>query len=180
MAETTAGPIIREPTVADVDAIAEVHVAAWQVGYHGLLPAQMLDAMSVERSAERWRVDLLAEERTSTTLVADLDNRICAISSFGPYREVEGQVSPEGTSELWMLNAHPDAWGTGVAQVLIAAAIDGLRSDYPATTAALWVLESNARGRRFYEKEGWSADGRTKVDTFAGQDVTELRYTRPL
>jgi len=30
-------------------------------------------------------------------------------------------------------------------------------------TARLWVLEENARARRFYEKRGWRPDGSTRV-----------------
>jgi len=173
-------PIVRPAELADVDGIGVVHTAAWQVGYDGILPAQLLDGLSAEHAAGRWRVGLASGDRTSTALVAEVDGQLLGICSFGPYREVEHQQTPQDMSELWMLNVHPDGWGTGVAQALMTAAVDGLRLDYPAATAALWVLDGNARGRRFYEKEGWSADGGSKVDTFAGRDVTELRYTRPL
>ncbi len=173
-------PGVRSAEVADADAIGVVHTAAWQVGYDGILPAQLLDSLNPEQAAGRWRTGLASGNRTSAALVAEVDGQILGICSFGPYRAVEGQPTPDDMSELWMLNVHPDGWGTGVAQALMAAAIDGLRLDYPAATAALWVLDGNARGRRFYEKEGWSADGGAKVDTFAGRDVTELRYTRPL
>ncbi len=173
-------PEVRPAEVADADAIGVVHTAAWQVGYDGVLPVQLLDSLTPERAAGRWRTDLASTDRSSTTLVAEVDGQILGICSFGPYRAVDGQSAPDDTSELWMLNVHPDGWGTGVAQALMTAAVDGLRLDYPATTAALWVLDGNARGRRFYDKEGWSADGAPKVDTFAGRDVTELRYTRPL
>ena len=31
------------------------------------------------------------------------------------------------------------------------------------TTAMLWVLGTNARARRFYERRGWRPDGTSKV-----------------
>lgn len=175
-----ASPEIRAARMADAEAMGMVHVAAWQVGYDGILPAQLLDGLTVERSAGNWRDGLASGLQASTALVAEVEQRILGICSFGPYRPVEGQPTPPNLSELWMLNVHPDAWGTGVAQALMAAAVDGLRAGYPAPAAALWVLDGNARGRRFYEKEGWTADGGSKVDTFAGQEVVERRYTRPL
>ena len=46
--------------------------------------------------------------------------------------------------------------------------------------AVLWVAERNARARRFYEIGGWQPDGATKVDTFGGAEVHEVRYRRPL
>jgi hypothetical protein len=39
------------------------------------------------------------------------------------------------------------------------------------------VVEGNTRARRFYEREGWTADGETKSSMF---DLTELRYRRQL
>jgi hypothetical protein len=42
-----------------------------------------------------------------------------------------------------------------------------------ATDAYLWVVEANARARRFYEREGWSADGAMRASSFGS---TELRY----
>jgi hypothetical protein len=42
----------------------------------------------------------------------------------------------------------------------------------------LWVVRENARARRFYERNGWSADGATKTQAFGEQPVTELRYVR--
>jgi len=41
----------------------------------------------------------------------------------------------------------------------------------------LWVLEANTRGRSFYERHGFLADGATKVLDFDAA-VTELRYVR--
>jgi len=43
-------------------------------------------------------------------------------------------------------------------------------------TAALWVLESNARARRFYTRAFWTADGSAKQEDIAGVPVTEVRY----
>jgi ribosomal protein S18 acetylase RimI-like enzyme len=46
--------------------------------------------------------------------------------------------------------------------------------------ATLWVLDSNARARRFYEAGGWSADGAQKRDEDRGFPVTQVRYRKPL
>ncbi len=177
-------PVVRPAAVADSTAMGEVHVAAWQVGYQGLLPSQLLDNLAVERSAANWTTALGQNEPDpqgeSSSLVAEVDGRVMGICSYGPYRQVDGEPAPLDLCELWMLNVHPDAWGSGVAQALMAAALDGLRHERPEMRAALWVLEGNARGRRFYEKEGWAADGGTKLDTFAGQEVVEVRYSRDL
>ena len=42
-------------------------------------------------------------------------------------------------------------------------------------TAMLWVLADNPRARRFYEREGWRAEG-TRADTVRGIEVEEALY----
>jgi hypothetical protein len=42
--------------------------------------------------------------------------------------------------------------------------------------AVLWVLEGNARARRFYERGGWAADGTTRDEPMGGEMTHQLRY----
>jgi RimJ/RimL family protein N-acetyltransferase len=42
-------------------------------------------------------------------------------------------------------------------------------------SAMLWVLADNPRARRFYEREGWRADGE-RADTIRGVEVEEALY----
>jgi hypothetical protein len=46
--------------------------------------------------------------------------------------------------------------------------------------ATLWVLQDNARARRFYSQAGWAADGAAKTDDVDGFPLLEVRYRRPL
>jgi GNAT superfamily N-acetyltransferase len=56
----------------------------------------------------------------------------------------------------------PDAWGSGVAGSLHDAGLDHLRA-LGEVECRLWVLEENARARRFYEHRGWELNGTTRV-----------------
>jgi hypothetical protein len=42
----------------------------------------------------------------------------------------------------------------------------------------LWVLEGDARARRFYEIAGWVADGTERTSEVFGVTVREVRYRR--
>jgi hypothetical protein len=61
--------------------------------------------------------------------------------------------------------------------MLCAHAEDGLRHD-GFHTATLWVLESNARARRFYERRGWHVDGHEKMEEFGDGIAREVRHRR--
>jgi GNAT superfamily N-acetyltransferase len=70
-------------------------------------------------------------------------------------------------------------WGSGVGARLLAAAREELtRRKYPAVV--LWVLESNRRARRFYEKHGFALDGGHKEPVEAGWILPHLRYRAEL
>jgi ribosomal protein S18 acetylase RimI-like enzyme len=45
--------------------------------------------------------------------------------------------------------------------------------------ARLWVLEQNARARRFYERHGWYADGSSRVVEFPPNPL-DLGYSLDL
>jgi RimJ/RimL family protein N-acetyltransferase len=46
--------------------------------------------------------------------------------------------------------------------------------------ATLWVLDANARARRFYERAGWAPDGAVMTDDSRGFRIREVRYRRTL
>lgn len=163
---------IRRATVADAPALARVHVAAWRSAYVGIMPDAYLADLDEARFARGWVSNL--EDRVATTLVAlGNDGRIDGFASVGAARE----KVPGVTGQLWALNLHPVAIGTGLAMPLHRAALDRLASDGH-HSVYLWVARSNARARRFYEREGWWADGGAQVAEFGGEPLDEVRYVR--
>ena len=53
-------------------------------------------------------------------------------------------------------------------------ALERLRARFDQAT--LWVLETNDRTRRFYQRFGWREDGATKTDAVRGVELREVRY----
>jgi len=62
---------------------------------------------------------------------------------------------------------------------LMTATLDFL-ANLGYTQVTLWVLDTNARARRFYEAAGFRADGALKVDDGRGFPLSEVRYRRSL
>ena len=72
--------------------------------------------------------------------------------------------------------SHPRPGRRGLGSALLfAAAVDDLRGRGFAPLV-LWVIEANARGRRFYERAGWRPDGARQPIDFDGVPVDEIRY----
>jgi GNAT superfamily N-acetyltransferase len=56
----------------------------------------------------------------------------------------------------------PERWGTGLAAELHDRALEVVR-ELGSERCHLWVLEANARARRFYERRGWQENGESRV-----------------
>lgn len=69
----------------------------------------------------------------------------------------------------------PTVFGSGGADLLMDAAVTALRAG-GFTSATLWVLSTNARARRFYERRGWHHDGASKLHDWNAFVATDLRY----
>lgn len=141
---------IRPATPDDAPAIAAVHVASWQGAYRGAFPDEVLDGLSVERRTAGWQQHL--SDDGQFTFVAEDDGRVTGFAHGNAARE----DNPDGTTgEVFAIYAAPEAWGTGAGRALMAAAVEWLRNA-GFREAVLWVLDSNARARRFYELAGWT------------------------
>lgn len=176
---------IRVAGPGDAGGIAEVHARTWQVAYRGQLSGEVLDRQTepepMRRRAERWRGGLedgrLSEEHGWWDVrVAVDDDRIVGFAAVGPEREED---APEDAGELYAIYVHPDRWGTGVGQRLHDVALEQLR-DRGMAVVHLWVLDTNDRARRFYERHGWEPTGEDKTEEMAGLEVHEVRYGRAL
>lgn len=163
---------IRPAVETDARGIAEVRVRTWQKAYRDILPAAFLDGLSVEAGESRWRELLSAPSPDRGTWVAAADSTIVGFITVGAVRD--RPLEPL-TGELYAIYVLPDCWDRGVGRALLARAERELMERGYAR-AVLWVLADNQRARAFYERAGWHADGGTKLDTFGGREVAEVRY----
>jgi len=166
---------VRPATVDDAEALAGIHVRGWQWGYRGQLPGDYLKELSIERRAEQWRGWLLDPGDTSTW-VAETDReevvRPIGFAAAGPSRDPEPAA---GTGEVYAIYLEEEAAGTGAGTALLTHARDWLAAQ-GFGRASLWVLETNARARRFYEREGWRPDGESKAEPREDFEMREVRY----
>ncbi len=167
---------IREAAPADADALAGIHVRAWQAAYRGQLTDEYLDGLSVEDRAEQWRASLVARRDTWRTWVAEESGRAIGWATTGPSEDADADPL---TGEVYAIYLEPECVGTGLGRVLFAHAVDDLR-DRGFRTATLWVLETNERARRFYEVAGWASDGTATSERVDCEMRPTVRYRTEL
>jgi len=164
---------IRLATVDDADALAAVLVAAWRMAYAGQLPAEFLSGLDLAAWADRWR-EILTDPGEYRALVAEQDGELTGIVSVGP--------DPERSTvgRLYALYVAAPQLGTGLGHQLHEAGLQVLR-DRGLTSVELWVLRGNERAITFYERHGWSRDGREQLDrSLPGVELDEVGFSRPL
>jgi len=157
--------VVRRGTPDDAEAVARVHVQAWQAAYAHVFPREPLAELSVERRVPQWR------ERPP--LVAEAGGVIVGFVSVGAGRDADAD------GELFAIYVDPDHWQTGIGRALMTAAEEHLR-DLGHAEAILWVLADNPRACRFYERVGWYCDGTTRPIEVFGVEVPEVRYRKEL
>jgi len=157
---------LRPGADGDLRAVGALHYRSRAAAYaHILSPAALTfgsPAVMGEWWAERWKW----EQETHRLTVAVDDGEIVGFSYVGPSFD-------EGVRELYAIHVDPEAVGAGVGKLLMVDALPHLGEH-----AVLWVLEGNARARRFYERGGWFADGTSRDETMGGEMTHQLRYSR--
>ncbi len=162
--------IVRLARIEDAPAIAKIHIKTWQCAYRGQIPDDFLDQLSVEKRTQVWQERLADENSKIKTLVAEREGVIIGFCSIGPNREIDG------IGELMALYVDQDFFGQGVGSALNEAGLKYLK-DHGFNKATLWVLETNDPAKKFYEKQGWRTDGKTKIDKRDNLEFFEIRYS---
>jgi GNAT superfamily N-acetyltransferase len=106
--------------------------------------------------------------------VAEAEGEVVGYVALGPYRWED----LPGFAEIYALYVDPARWGVGVGRQLMATA-EGDLSREGFVDAALWVLEANCPGRRFYEHAGWVSDGE-RGERCEVENAPEVRYRKRL
>jgi len=166
---------LRLASAADARWIADLQVRAWRAAYRGLLPDALLDNLSIDDRERVWRRWNVGDPRRRIWLAVRGDALI-GFAATGPSRDDDVTAV---TGEVYAIYLEPALIGTGLGRTLFAHAVDALRAQ-GFTVCTLWVLENNARTRRFYEAAGWQIDGARKTERMAGGELIEVRYRRAL
>lgn len=182
---------LRHAEPSDADAVAALHLAGWQQGYAGLLPAEHLAGLDAEASRARWRAQLGNGDRRTMELVAELadtphspgtadtvdtDGDLMGFVMVGPALDRDREIAQ---AELMALYVTPSRWRRGIGAALHDGAIT-LMLQQGAREAVVWVLAGNERALAFYRSRGWIDDGLQRTETVDGVAIVDVRLRRRL
>jgi GNAT superfamily N-acetyltransferase len=179
MSDTSDSVLIRRALPADAAAITRVRIASWKTTYAGLVQADFLDSkqpddpIAIARMAAR-----LAPDAPTRGYAAELDGEVVGFITAGPERD-HPRARPvreldTRRAEIFAIYLRAERQGAGIGTRLLDAAGGWLRGS-GCTEAVLWVLDTNAPARRFYERRGLRETGRHQ-DVDLGGVVHEREY----
>jgi ribosomal protein S18 acetylase RimI-like enzyme len=166
---------IRKMTKLDVADVARCHVASWQMAFRGILSDRLLDNLITSQFEENW-VRIL-ERPSRVNLVAESKTSILGFVAFGPPND--DTVTLDGTGEIYGIYIHPDHWRIGAGGQLLRSAFRQL-SAAGLMRAIVWTMTVNQMSRRFYEKEGMTLTGRTRMSERQSEKFEEVEYMKEM
>ena len=134
---------------------------SWRYAYRGIVNQDYLDGMKLEK------VEEIAFKFKDGVYVAKDGEKVVGFVSYGEYRGED----LENAGEIYAIYLLEDYYGKGVGARLVETALENLKDFH---LVALWVFKENLRARKFYEKCGFSCDG--KENTF--ELITPLEEVR--
>ena len=167
---------VRPATPDDAAELGRIQVDTWRTAYPDIVPAAVLDALSVDVATPSWAAAIgSAPSAKHHVLVALEQQWQVGFAAAAPAEDLEADdPDPDTTAQLAVLLVEP-RWGRrGHGSRLLAAVVDTVRAD-GMTRLVTWIPEGDTVTRDFLTSAGWAPDGLVRaLDTGAG----ELREVR--
>src|SRR5437763_11212616 len=167
---------VRPARPDDAAEIGRIQVETWRSANAEILPAAVLDGVTVDDAAATWSAAISAppSPRHHVLVAQEQDWRV-GFAALGPADDLEADdPEPATTLALAVILVEP-RWGRrGHGSRLLAAAVDHARGD-GMTRAVAWIPEGDTVSREFLISAGWAPDGLVRaLDTGAGE-LREIR-----
>src|SRR5690348_13249736 len=160
---------VRPARPGDVAEIARIQAETWRTAYHDLLPAHVLDELSVEAAAQAWSAAVgEPAARAHRVLVAFEQQWPVGFAAVAP-----GDADTAAVA-VGPLLVEP-RWGRrGHGSRLLAAVVDHARTDGFARAVA-WIPEADTATAQFLRSAGWEPDGYARGLDTGGGELREIR-----
>ena len=147
-------------TPEEIESKSLVHWQTWREAYDDLLPAEFQETMTLDRCR------FFSQKYPENTLIAMDGMKVVGFISYGNFRDETIRAG-----EIIALYVLKDYYGKDIAQKLMKEALTTLEQF---SEIFLWVLKENKRAIAFYQKMGFTVDGKEKILDL-GKPITEIR-----
>ena len=158
---------LRQARPSDAADLARIYIESWQDTYAGILPHNLLSAMSVKNHTARWQRQLRSQG--AVIVVEDHKHGLIGLASMGSARD--GSLGFDG--EVYTLYVDPGFFGQGVGRKLLHGAFAALK-EHKLNSCLIW---SHARNNAcyFYEAMG-GVRVAERVTRLGGEPTPEVAF----
>ncbi len=146
--------------------ISEIYEKSWKYAYKDIIPQSFLDSIP----SGRWAGKI--NKNGMNSLIMILNGKI--IGTAGLCRSRWERFSDHG--EIVSIYFLPEYMGKGYGTLLLKRCIVELNR-LGFDKILLWVLEDNAKARKFYEKNGFVLTDEYMTDNIGGKELREVMYS---
>lgn len=146
--------------------LGRIMARSFRAAFSEFISEETLDRCAVAENCAGLLRGILEEGRMKV-LTGWVEGRLMGLLVFSEHRS--------GWTEIEAIHTLPESWGTGLGAAMLEFALEETNAE---KGAGLWAFWKNGRARRFYEKQGFSWTGETRVSEFDGE--IEVRYQRDL
>jgi GNAT superfamily N-acetyltransferase len=163
------GVSVRKARPTDAESVARIYIDSWRDTYPLVLPAKVLNGMTLRGQTARWRTAISVATREMVLVAEDEKGRIIGMSSMGRARDA-------GTGydgEIYTLYIDPLMTGRGAGRSLLAGAFAAL-AERGYAKCIIWAHAGNP-ARFFYEAMGGKAVAE-RTTAMMGVPVPEIAF----
>jgi ribosomal protein S18 acetylase RimI-like enzyme len=159
-------PVVRSATRDDIPSLARVHVQAWLETYTGLMPTEILDAITLESRVLQWERTFDQPHGIFVALEADQIVGFASCGAAQDFLQADGELYT-----LYLLNSHQHR---GFGRALWSAVLEVAQAR-KWESMVVWVLESNILAQGFYKHFGCKLVDR-RMEVVRGVKLPEVAY----
>ena len=164
---------IRQANREDTPAIAHIINESWRAAYAGVVPQDVLDALSDEKKQAQLAAGL-DRSPEMRYYVLEADGVPVGAACLHPTRDED---LPEA-GEFSFFYLLPAFWRSGYGTLLLThVEREAKTRGFPCLCC--WTLEENARAIAFYEKNGYRRDD-TRQQVTIGKPLEVIRFVKQL
>jgi ribosomal protein S18 acetylase RimI-like enzyme len=156
---------VRPVELSDTEIVARIHVESWKVAYHGLMPSEVLDDLTVQQHYKIWKNHIMKGRRG---LVLEREQGVEGFCMYGPSKNREH-------GEIYAIHLDPSVWKLGGGSELYCETTSALR-EMGFSDIEVRVLEGNEIACGFYRKHGLTSNGTIHNVRVAGLDLPHIFF----
>lgn len=155
--------------------IAYINITSWKEAYSTILPPQILDSLSVEKSAFFWKVAL---QNNAIVLKITLNEKIIGFSFLCKNKTPINSNAHRG--EINAIYLDPNKWRKGFGKQLCLASLSELKK-LGFKKAIVWTLSENNRAINFYKSLGFKRSGASRIcKILPKSNLIEIQFIKSL